>query len=364
MNNQLPLCCLPRKKRSPGQTIGIFVLIFTLFFILDRFGLLVFSPGTKTLAGLGSVFLFGIAASLSTCTVFSAGLLAALAVKEERRVRRQALFHIGRLVGFVAFGAVIGLVGSKITLSLVGQNVLVLAVSFALFFTSLNILGLLPEQLANHPFFLRIKERLFVRSQLDNQAAPLLLGAITFFLPCGFTQSAQLYALSLASPPASSLAMLVFALGSLPVLLGIGVVVSFSQGIWHKRIRAAAGVLMILLSLSGFQNSLVLANWFAPTGAASLTSAGVKAGEQFIEMTVYEDAYEPNILRVKAGLPVVWRIYGSDNMGCAQSLVSRALGIEAELQPGLNEFTFTPTKAGTYRFSCAMGMVRGKIIVE
>jgi len=363
MNNQLPDCCLPQKKRSLPQILAIIFSLFVLFIALDRFGLLVFSPGTKTLVGLGSVFVFGLAASLSSCTIFSAGILTALATQEKQRLEKQILFHLGRLIGFAGGGALIGFLGGKISLSSTGQNLLILAVSFMLFFTGLNILGLLPERLTKISIFQRIKNRIFSQADSSWRIMPFLFGAVTFFLPCGFTQSAQLYALSLANPFSSALVMLIFALGTLPALVGIGAAVSLSRGVWHNRIKLVAGVLTVLLGLSGFQNSLVLAGWSIPTSNNTVSSVKTEQ-QQIIEMTVYGDAYEPNVLRVKAGVPVLWKITGSNSMGCAQSLVSRSLGISADLQPGLNEFTFTPTKTGTYGFSCAMGMVRGTIVVE
>jgi len=365
MENQLPSCCLPTKKKSPQKIVGILVLLFVLFFILDRLGLLVFSPGTKTLAGLGSVFVFGLAASLSTCTAFSVGILTALSTSEKNKKEKQFLFHLGRILGFVVLGAVIGLLGQKITLSAAGQNFLTLIISFVLLFTGLKILGLLPEKLSRLSFLSGLKERFNSSANSGHWLAPFFLGVLTFFLPCGFTQSAQLYALSLANPLSSALVMLVFALGTLPALLGVSVLVSAGRGIWHNRIKAVAGVLIVLFGFSGFQNSLVLFGWFVPDiNSGQSFSAEINNNEQIIEMTVSEQGYNPSVLRVKVGVPVRWLIHGTESMGCAQSLVSRSLSIDTNLKVGTNEITFTPTKTGTYGFSCAMGMVRGSIIVE
>lgn len=364
MENQLSSCCLPTKKKISQRIIEIFALLI-LFLTLSHFGLLVFSSGGQSLVGLGSVFLFGLAASFSTCSAFATGILTALATNEKKKKERQLLFHFGRIIGFVILGATVGLLGQKITLSSTGQNFLNLIISFVLFFTGLKILGLLPEKLTKISTLVWIKEGFYSSAKSGHWLVPFFLGVLTFFLPCGFTQSAELYALSLANPVSSALVMLIFALGTLPVLLGVSVLVSTGRGVWHNRIKAVAGVLIILLGLNGFQNSLILFGWFIPRiENKNSVFAEIKTNEQVIEMTVSEQGYEPAVLYVKAGIPVRLLVYGTENMGCAQTLVSRSLGINTELIVGTNEITFKPTQLGTYGFSCAMGMVRGKIIVE
>src|SRR4030042_2336714 len=59
---------------------------------------------------------------------------------------------------------------------------------------------------------------------------PFLMGALTFFLPCGFTITSQGLALISGSGLQGGLIMFFFALGTLPTLLAIGASsVSFSQ---------------------------------------------------------------------------------------------------------------------------------------
>ncbi len=64
--------------------------------------------------------------------------------------------------------------------------------------------------------------------------APFVLGAGTFFLPCGFTQALQFYVLAQGSAVTGATTMLVFALGTLPMLLAVGAVSSFSKGNFHS----------------------------------------------------------------------------------------------------------------------------------
>ena len=63
-----------------------------------------------------------------------------------------------------------------------------------------------------------ISKRRWVPPALTHTFTPALVGGATFFLPCGFTQAMQLYAVSTGSAVSGSLTMLFFALGTLPAL--------------------------------------------------------------------------------------------------------------------------------------------------
>lgn len=85
-----------------------------------------------------------------------------------------------------------------------------------------------------------------------------------------------------------------------------------------------------------------------------------------IEMKVTENGFEPKELRVRAGEEVRLSIKRTYARTCATSIQSAA-GIEKTKLP-LGEtvaVAFTPQKAGTYRFGCAMGMhIGGEVVVE
>jgi sulfite exporter TauE/SafE len=102
-------------------------------------------------------------------------------------------------------------------------------------------------------------------SQLNHTLTPLLVGIATFFLPCGFTQSMQLYALTTGGFLSGGLTMLSFALGTLPVLA----LISFSSfsiqnskksGIFFK----SAGLIVILFALFNLINALVVIGVIPP----------------------------------------------------------------------------------------------------
>ena len=67
-------------------------------------------------------------------------------------------------------------------------------------------------------------------AERDAKGGAFVLGAATFFLPCGFTQALQLYVLAKGSFTTGALTMLAFALGTLPALLSLSAVSSFATG--------------------------------------------------------------------------------------------------------------------------------------
>jgi sulfite exporter TauE/SafE len=110
-----------------------------------------------------------------------------------------------------------------------------------------------------------ISKRAFNLSKLNHSLTPFLVGIATFFLPCGFTQSMQIYTLSTGSFWRGSLTMLAFALGTLPILS----LVSFSSfsikdnkksGIFFK----TAGIIVILFAIMNILNSLVVIGLIPP----------------------------------------------------------------------------------------------------
>ncbi|MFZ5391042.1 MAG: sulfite exporter TauE/SafE family protein, partial [Patescibacteria group bacterium] len=92
-----------------------------------------------------------------------------------------------------------------------------------------------------------------------------LLGAATFFLPCGFTQAMQFYTLSVKDFWQGGLTMLFFALGTLPVLW----LLSFSSfnlqsKSWRGYFFKTAGLVVIVLAVFNLLNALAGAGLIAP----------------------------------------------------------------------------------------------------
>ena len=363
---------------NPYRLGGVALLVIALWYALDQFGLLSFSPSVSGSAGLATVFFIGLIASVSSCTAVLAGLIIALSATHAKqhgtestrsRLRPHVLFNIGRLVGFAALGAVVGSVGSIVALSPAFNAAFVVGVALLMLALGANLLNLIPRGafVIAPPKWLT--HRIHALQDSSHPAVPFVLGVASFFLPCGFTQSVQLYALSTGDPLTASIIMTVFALGTIPALFGLGAATSFAHGRPLKRLTSVAGVLVLVIGFSQLLNGMTLLGVVTPGGASAHKLTVVQDapmlvdGKQVIEMEIVGGSYAPDVLQVVVGIPVEWKIWGSEFMGCAQSLVSPGLGINTGLKPGDNTVVFTPSKPGRYAFSCSMGMVRGTMIV-
>jgi hypothetical protein len=197
----------------------------------------------------------------------------------------------------------------------------------------------------------------------ETKGAAFLLGAATFFLPCGFTQALQLYVLSKASFTVGALTMLAFAIGTLPALLSLSAISSLAKGAFQKHFLRFAGAAVILLGIFNIQYGLVLTG-SETTKAASAESNAVAAEMQSdgalqrITMKVVELEYTPHQFTVKQGVPVQWWIDGSQAAGCGRVLLAPQLGIRKLLSDSSTTLiTFTPKAPGDYAFNCGMGMM-------
>src|SRR3990167_3380435 len=233
-------------------SLPIALVVIVGFLALQKMGLT--NLVTSSDVSYGTAFVLGLIASVSTCLAVVGGLvlsLSAISAKEGGTWRTQTLFHVGRLSGFFVLGGAVGVVGNSLHLGLTANIVLGIIVALVMLILGIDLLDVfhfakrlqltMPKWLSKH----------VVRgAKHDHFLAPVLVGIGTFFLPCGFTQSMQLYALTTGNFMQGALTMFVFALGTLPVLA----LLSFgSLNIAHKPWKGVffktAGIIVIALAL-------------------------------------------------------------------------------------------------------------------
>lgn len=243
---------------------GIFI---ALFILLQRLGIV--NLITSENVSLGTAFLIGIIASVSTCMAIVGGLVLSISAtyaQRGERIRPQLFFHIGRLVSFFVLGGVIGALGSMVKIGGTGTIVLSLIVAIVLLILGINLLDIFPW-MKRFQLTLPSGTAKILRNvqQKSHMLTPVLLGIATFILPCGFTQSMQLYALSTGSFWSGAMTMGVFALGTLPVLAilsfsSVGIRSKQTSGVFFK----TAGFVVIFFGLLNLVNSLVAARIIPP----------------------------------------------------------------------------------------------------
>jgi sulfite exporter TauE/SafE/copper chaperone CopZ len=246
-------------KKDSGviwQALPIGIAFLAIFFMLQKSGILNFGIG-GTVTPVTS-FIIGLVASVSSCLAMIGGLILSLSAKiaedDSSNKKPFYLFHTGRLVGFAILGGVLGIVGKGLGINYMFSAVLMMLAALIMIGLGLNLTGIfkrskftLPSGIFN--FFRKVEHQTF---------APLLLGIGTFFLPCGFTQSMQVAALSSGSLISGSLIMFFFALGTFPMLalLSFGSA-SFAQSKHAPLFFKSAGIVVIGLGLFSLISQLV-----------------------------------------------------------------------------------------------------------
>ncbi|MBS3072464.1 cupredoxin domain-containing protein [Candidatus Pacearchaeota archaeon] len=89
----------------------------------------------------------------------------------------------------------------------------------------------------------------------------------------------------------------------------------------------------------------------------------VSGDVQKVNLGIKNYNYYPNTITVKVGKPVSITLDKSV-VGCYRSFTIRDLGVNKYSSNPSQTIDFTPTKTGTFRFACSMGMGTGTIIVE
>ena len=129
------------------------------------------------------------------------------------------------------------------------------------------------------------------------------------------------------------------------------------------------------LVIAGGTSAVAWVNWyfFAAEGAGAVAALAAGGGEtaaahgaavQQATVTV-KGGYSPAVVRAKAGQPVRLTFDRQEASGCSEEVVFGDFGIRRYL-PAQQQTVIevTPPVAGTYEFTCGMGMLRGKLVAE
>ena len=336
--------------------------------------------------GLVLVLALGLAAGVSTCMAMVGGLVLGFSASHAAtvsaagggplpfatRMRPQVAFNLGRIAGFAVLGALLGALGSTMSLPARLLAVLVLGVAVVMALLGVRLTGISPRVAAWSPRLPGGLSRVLgVDTATDaaySHARTALVGAATFFLPCGFTQAVQVYALSTASPLAAGAIMATFALGTTPGLLALGSVPELTTGARQVVVLRVVGVVVLAFALLNVQSGL---NLLGLSTGGSTASAGrtasenvtVSDGAQTVRMTQTPQGYSPADTVIYAGLPTTWLIEGTSPFDCSAFLRVPSLGVEVDLAQGVNTVALPAMEAGEVPFTCVMGMYSGTLVV-
>lgn len=167
-------------------------------------------------------------------------------------------YNLGRIASYTIAGGLAGLLSSVLTLTFengLGYRLLQLASALTIAFAGFYIAGWFPR------FAYIEKIGLFFWKKLEpfgHKLIPVktrrnafLFGMVWGWLPCGLVYAALLLATTTGDIFKSAMTMLAFGFGTLPAVVGIGIMTASLQKLSkNPRYRQIVGVLMILLALA------------------------------------------------------------------------------------------------------------------
>jgi len=372
-------------KEKLIDILTIFVILYILYMIANKFGLLnVFNVFPEAKAGMsyGVLFVIGILTSVH-CVAMCGGinLSQCLPQKVENEPKGginnlvpSILYNAGRVVSYTIIGAIVGALGSVVSFSGPAKGIVAIGASIFMVIMGINMLNIFPGLRRLNPRMPKVFARLIGKEKGASKNRPFYVGLLNGLMPCGPLQAMQLYALSTGDPIKGALSMLVFSLGTVPLMFGLGALSSFLSKQFTAKMMQVSAVLVIVLGFAMFQTGMAVSGIQLPSftvsnlfniggGSSNGVVAEVVNGVQIITSEVYSGSYEP--ITIKVGVPVKWTIHvGAGQLtGCNYRFEIKSLGIQYQLEKGDNVLEFTPTKTGKLSFNCWMGMVRSSVNV-
>ena len=490
----------PQPGNSPAKIAAIALGAIAIWLIVSILGFDLSGtdfPLATSGMGYGMLFVVGVLTSfhcvamcgginISQCMPASAAAAGPAAKPRRKRssfaaLKPTLLYNAGRVASYTIIGTVVGALGATLSLSLAARSAIQLGAGVFMLLMALSMLGVVPGVATLGARAKATMGKILPRrrngagagsgagvteatstanSATETDAAteqptgapapkrprrilrgPLVVGLLSGFMPCGPLQAMQLYALGSGSALAGGASMLCFALGTVPLMLGLGAIAgSLSRRFARKAMTAGACVVMVMglfmtangwalaglpslqlpnagqalasmlggsccssgsqaasgccaggsasqsgccasgssgdstssngSSTSGSSNSS--SNSSGNSSSSSNSSSSKKSssgavatmgdGVQTIE-TSLSSGYTP--ITVTVGTPVKWTISATKKTltSCNRTIEIPEFEIEKTLSAGDNVIEFTPTKAGTFTYTCWMGMIRSTITV-
>jgi len=376
----------PDEKKANLNLVAFNIAIFIIisFLILDKIGIANFlslNSASSLITFLG----FGLLAGLSSCAALVGGIVLSMSKQwnilyagdqsTSKKLQPHIMFNTGRFISYVVLGGVLGIVGSRLQISpqITAYLIVVISILMITFgFQMLGLKALRKFQLTVPKSFMR---KISDEKNFQGKYMPFVMGVLTFFLPCGFTITAQSLALLSGNVVQGALIMGAFVLGTIPMLLFIGLSsVKFSSKPHSAMVFSkVAGFLVLFFALYNISNQITVLGININQNQTQNQVGSVSQndlppivdGKQVIKMIASGSGDSPNYFKVKVGVPVRWEITASNSLGCNGAIISNNLFDRAiDLTPGqVSVKEFTPQTPGTFVFSCIMGMIRGTIEV-
>ncbi len=371
------------KRKKKSKSIETIVIIILLFYILQHFeilNLLVPSKLADSKMSYGMLFVVGLLTSVH-CIAMCGGINLSQCIPTSDSSDRNnilipaILYNVGRVISYTVIGFMLGGIGliitggSQVGIPLIMQGILKIIAGSLMVVMGINMLGIFPKLRQLQMRFPRlIGFKIITKKKTQNN--PFVVGLLNGLMPCGPMQSIQIIALGSGNPISGAMSMLMFSLGTVPLMLGLGGLVSALGKKYTTIVMRIGSILVVVLGLALFSQGLSLAgikqNYLDISNQTKELNKAIISDEeniQVVESKLTFGSY-PSITLYQ-GIPVKWIIQVPEEVinGCNYKMIINDYGITHEFTSGENVIEFTPEETGTIQYTCWMGMIDGEITV-
>ncbi len=327
-------------------------------------------------ASYGLLFLVGFLTGfhcVGMCGPLIIGYTANQAAAGHKSYGSHLLYGVGKTLSYTVIGGLFGAFGSVIAFTPFTRGVVGMAAGMFLILFGLHMLNVFPSlrhfQIKMPAFLLR-----FVGKEVRKHHSPFVIGLLNgLMIICGPLQAMYIMAAGSGSASTGATMLFFFGLGTLPMLMGFGVLTSLLSANLTPKLLKASGVIVVILGSVMLNRGLAVAgtgadfNTLLALVSQKLSPVAAEApscdNEQIIKMEVLNSGFSPDKFTLRKGVPVKWVIDAKELNECNKGIVVPQYGLKIMLHPGLQTVEFTPEEAGAIPWSCWMGMIPGTFIV-
>lgn len=350
------------------QIISILVIIIALYLIFNHLGLLnIFNifPMIENTMSYSALLLVGLLTSIH-CIAMCGGINLSQSIANSKAgkkvLKSNLLYNLGRVISYTVIGGIVGGIGSIISLNGIFKGLIAILAGVIMIIMAINMLGVFQSL---RKFNIRIPKKLAnVLNKSKKGKSSFYIGLVNGLMPCGPLQSMQIYALSTGSVIGGAVSMFLFSLGTVPLMLGFGVIAGKLNKKFAKYMLTVSAVIIFILGLGMLGNGLSLSGFNVTIVDNSSENIAKMIGE-YQEITTEIDYGKYQAITVKNNIPVKWTVIVPEGKlnGCNNEIIIPKYNIDIKLQTGENIIEFTPNEKGVIPYSCWMGMIKSSINV-
>lgn len=331
------------------------VIILTISYKILGFNIFNMIPTIDSKLTYGMLFITGLLTSLHCISMCGAiNMVAVINQNTNKRLKSPIFYNLGRIISYTLLGAFTGLIGNIISINKTVMGIIIIMSAIIMFFMSLNMLGVL-----------NLKNIKIPRTKLKVKSS-FVIGLLNGIMPCGPLQAMQVYALSTSSPIKGALSMLIFGLGTVPLMLTTGIVLNITKGKTKVLLNKIASVLILILSITMLNRGLTSLGINVITPSNNYTNyekATIKKDYQVVKINLDYDNYKDILVQKDIPVKLIINVEKDKLTGCNNQILINKFGIKKDLQEGENIIEFTPNKLGDYTYTCWMNMIKNNIKV-